>query len=183
VVVVLVLAIALRAGAGFTFTTSDMANAGNVSAGQPAGPAPDISQMSPRERFDRLYARVMQSGAIGDTAAVLQFTPMALGAYGLLDTVDDQARFRVAMIRLQVGEFDGAEALADTILATTPTHLLGLVIRGTAASFQGDRDGLAQAYGTFLDHYEEEMASGRSAYGAEEDILTTFHQAALQGTD
>jgi len=181
VVVVLVVVIALQAGGGVTLTRPDMANAGNATAG--AAPAPDISQMSPRERFDRLYTRVMQAGAVGDTSGVLQFTPMALGAYDLLDAVDAQARFRAAMIRLQVADFEGAVALADTILAAVPTHLLGLVILGTAATFQGDRDGLAQAYATFLDHYQDERNSGRPEYAAEDAILTTFQQAALEGAD
>ena len=42
---------------------------------------------------------------------------------------------------MQVGDFPGALALADTILARTPGHLFGYIVRGTAAGFQGDSAG------------------------------------------
>src|SRR5689334_14180878 len=52
----------------------DMANSGVSSATLPgsSGPAPDISQMSPRERFDRLFNRVMQAAEAGDSSQVQQ---------------------------------------------------------------------------------------------------------------
>jgi hypothetical protein len=138
--------------------------------------------MTPRERFDRLFARVMDAGARQDSAAVMDFAPMALGAYDLLDVFDQQARYRVAMIRLQIGEFQGATALADTILATTPHHLLGLVVAGTAASFQGDTDGLGEVYREFLDHYDTQLEAGYPEYTAEQAMIESFRQAALTGT-
>ena len=55
----------------------DMANAGASGPGR----APDISNLSPRERFDRLFNRIMQAAEQGDSVQVAQFTPMALGAY------------------------------------------------------------------------------------------------------
>ena len=185
VVVALVAAIGLRATGGFSFVTPDMANAGNQGAaapGQGQRPAPDISRMSPRERFDRLFDRIMEAGARGDSAMVVQFTPMALGAYQQLDRFDNSARYRVAMVRLQVGEFDGAMALADTIMSLVPHHLLGLVIRGTAASFQGDSAGLSQAYHDFLDHYDAELQAGRPEYDTEKPMIDSFRRAALAGT-
>ena len=42
--------------------------------------------MTPRERFDRLFNRIMQAAERGDSAQVERFTPMALGAYHQLDT-------------------------------------------------------------------------------------------------
>ena len=77
-----------------------------------AGPAPDISRMTPRERFDRLFNRVMQAAEQGDTAQVERFTPMALGAYAQLDSVNADARYHAAVLRLQVGDLAGALALA-----------------------------------------------------------------------
>ena len=73
---------------------SDPANAGAVAGDTTAraGAAPDISQLSPRERFDRLFNRIMQAAEQGDTAQVRRFTPMALGAYAQLDTIDADAR-------------------------------------------------------------------------------------------
>lgn len=186
VVVVLVVVIGIRAAGGISLVTPDMANSGNQGSpgatGAPGARPPDISQMTPRERFDRLFARVMDAGARQDSAVVMDFTPMALGAYDLLDVFDQQAHYRAAMIRLKVGDFQGATALADTILATTPHHLLGLVVAGTAASFQGDTDGLGEVYREFLDHYDTQLEAGYPEYTAEQAMIESFRQAALAGT-
>ena len=58
-----------------------------------SGPAPDISQMTPRERFDRLFNRVMAAAEIGDTAEVERFLPMARMAYDQLPAIDPDARY------------------------------------------------------------------------------------------
>ena len=107
-----------------------MANPGAGGAGTSdvaSGPAPDISQMSPRERFDRLFNRIMAAAQRGDSAQVLRFTPMALGAYTQLDTVDADARYHAAVLRLQIGDAAGARGTAPqprgpgaTSPATTP---------------------------------------------------------------
>src|SRR5687767_501714 len=86
--------IAYKVLTGSTATRApDMANAGNAAPGSPGGagvdpggslatgPAPDISAMTPAERFIRLNNRVMEAAGRGDSATVVNFTPMALGAY------------------------------------------------------------------------------------------------------
>ncbi len=116
--------------------------AGGAAAGGEA--PPDISNMSPRERFDRLYNRIMTAAENGDEATVTNFTPMALSAYTMLDTVDADARYHVALIKLHTGDIDGATALGDTILATTPGHLFGYIVLGTVARFRKDDAALKQ---------------------------------------
>jgi hypothetical protein len=147
----------------------DMANAG-VASGQ----APDISGMAPRERFDRLFNRIMQAAERGDSLQVAQFTPMALGAYQQLDTRDIDARYHAAVIHLQVGDFRPAQALADTILTEAPGHLFGYVIRGTAARIQGDVGAEARAQREFLAHYQAEMAKKRVEYLEHGPVLEEF---------
>jgi len=168
----------------------DMANAGAQSAREGAGPAggpfsgsaggaaPDISQMTPRERFDRLFNRVMLAAEQGDTAQVDRFTPMALGAYAQLDSVNSDARYHAAVLRLQVGDVDGALALADTILGRDPGHLFGYVVRGTAASFQNDTAAARRADRDFLSHYTAELKSGRIEYREHEPALEEFKERA-----
>ena len=185
VVVALVVAIGIQAAGGISLVVPDMANTGNQASAGTTAPGvqpPDISQMTPRERFDRLFVRIMDAGARQDSVVVMNFTPMALGAYDLLEVFDQQARYRAALIRLQVGEFQGASALADTILATTPHHLLGLVVAGTAASFQDDTVGLAEVYREFLDHYDAQLEAGYPEYTAEQAMIESFREAALAGT-
>lgn len=157
----------------------EMANAG-AESGAGAGTPPDISQMTPRERFDRLFNRIMQASEQGDTAQVLRFTPMALGAYAQLDSADADARYHAAVLRLQVGDAAGALALADTILAQAPGHLFGYLIRGTADRQTNDTAGFRQAARDFRSHYDAEMRSGRPEYGEHQPALDDFNQRAQQ---
>ena len=159
----------------------DMANVG-ASGGDtvPAGPAPDISQMSPRERFDRLYNRIMVAAQQGDSAQVQRFTPMALGAYAQLDTFDADARYHAAVVRLQSGDLAGAHALADTILEQSPDNLLGYLVRGTAADIADDPGARAQAEREFLRRFDREMAAGRPEYRDHAPVIQEFKEAAEQ---
>ena len=155
-----------------------MANAGAAGpGGGPAGPAPDISQMTPRERFDRLFNRIMTAAEQRDSAQIQRFTPMALGAYAQLDTFDADARYHAAVLRLQSGDAAGASALADTILAESPGHLFGYLIRGTAAELTGDRAALARARQDFAGRFPAESASGKPEYLDHAPVLRQFRQA------
>jgi hypothetical protein len=165
-----------------------MANAGAQSARETVGPAdlgataggqaPDISQMTPRERYDRLFNRIMQAAESGDTAQIDRFTPMALGAYAQLDTVDADARYHAAVLRMQVADLPGALALADTILAQNPGHLFGYVIRGTVAGFQGDTARQLQAERDFEAHFAAESAAGRVEYREHQPVIDEFRKTA-----
>jgi hypothetical protein len=142
------------------------------------GRAPDISQMTPRERFDRLFNRVMQAAERGDSLEVRRFTPMALGAYQQLEDHDLDARYHAAVLHLQVGDLAPAYALADTILAESPHHLFGYLIRGTAARFQGDSAARARAGREFLRNYRAEMAANRVEYLEHKPALEEFRKEA-----
>lgn len=162
----------------------DMANVG-AAAGDTtvrAGAAPDISQLTPRERFDRLFNRIMQAAERGDTAELRRFTPMALGAYAQLDTIDVDARYHAAVIRLQTGDLAGAHALADTILEQSPDHLFGYLVRGTAATLAGDPGARAQAEREFLRRYGREIAAGREEYRDHAPVIEEFRAEADRRT-
>jgi hypothetical protein len=150
---------------------------------QPATAAeapPDISQMSPRERFDRLYNRIMRAAESGDEATVTRFTPMALMAYAQLPDLDADARYHAALLKVHTGDVDGARALADTILSQNPGHLFGYLIRGTVARWQKDDGALTSAYAAFLSHYDAEMKAGRGEYSEHSRALEDFRQAAQE---
>jgi hypothetical protein len=156
-----------------------MANTGAPSGGAgPAGAPPDISQMSPRERFDRLFDRVMTAAEGGDTATVARFSPMALGAYEQLDSFDADARYHAAMIHLALGQSRPALALADTILKQDPDHLFGYVIRAQAA-LQDRRPGDARKnQAAFLQHYDAEMKKNRVEYQQHRAVIEDFKKQA-----
>lgn len=148
----------------------------------PAAPAtsaaaPDISQLSPEERFDRLYRRVMQAARTGDTMAT-RLAPMALGAYEMLDSVDADKRYHAALIKLHLGDAAGARALGDSILAHDSTHLLGFVARGMAFRWERDTVQLRPVYAAFRQHAAAELARRRPEYAEHQLILREFQQAA-----
>jgi hypothetical protein len=148
-------------------------------AGPPAEAPPDISNMSPRERFNRLYNRVMQAAQSGDEATVTRFTPMALMAYAQLDTIDADARYHIALLKVHTGDVEASRALADSILAQSPRHLFGYIIQGTVARFRKDEKALGRAYSGFLKHYDAEMKAGRPEYQEHRTSLDDFRKAAL----
>jgi hypothetical protein len=165
----------------------DMANAGaaggpQTTGGAPAGAAPDISAMTPRQRFDRLFNRIMQAAERRDSAEVSRFTPMALGAYDQLDSRDADARYHAAVLHMQVRNFDEARALADTILRESPRHLFGYVVRGEVAELQGADQLLAQARRDFLAQYPSQMATKRVEYLDHQPVLEEFKTAAEGAT-
>ncbi len=134
--------------------------------------------MTPRERFDRLFNRIMQASERRDSAEVERFTPMALGAYQQLEAPDADARYHAAVLNIQVGNFDAARALADTILRVVPTHLFGHVLRGEVAGLQGDSRALAAAQRDFLSHYNAEKAARRLEYLEHEPVIEEFRKEA-----
>jgi hypothetical protein len=156
--------------------------AGPVAAPGATGTPPDISNLSPRERFDRLFNRVMRAAESGDEATVSNFAPMALSAYAMLDQVDADARYHAALIDLHTGNIDAASALADSILTTEPGHLFGYVVRGTIARFQKNDAVLRQAYKDFLAHYPAEKRRARPEYEDHARAVEEFRNAAEAAT-
>lgn len=161
----------------------DMANNGAVPAAEsrtpPGETPPDISQLTPRQRFDRLYDRIVRGLEQNDSATVLRFAPMAFAAYSQLDSTDALARFDVGTLRATLGDLTAATALADTILAQAPHHLFGYMLQGTVADFQNNKAALEQSYRSFLANYEAELKSGKPEYRIHQPLLDDFHQRAL----
>lgn len=145
------------------------------------GAPPDISAMSPKERFDRLYNRVMAASESGDEATVNQFLPMATMAFQQLDTVDADARYHLAMMQMHTGQAAGAAAQADSIILATPSHLFGFMIRGTVARWQKDDAVRAGAERDFMAHYDAETAAKRPEYTEHARALQQFRQRILDG--
>jgi hypothetical protein len=145
----------------------------------PTGPAPDISNMTPREQFTRLSDRVTEASEKGDTATVLRFTPMALGAYANLPPGDRDidARYHMAMIQAQVGMFAEAAALADTILTEAPNNLMGYFVQAIIADFQGDKGKAEAARAAYRKQYDSELAKKRDEYQAHLALLEAFKNA------
>jgi hypothetical protein len=144
----------------------------------PTGTPPDISKMTPRQRFDRLYQRVINAAQQGDQATVQQFTPMAVAAFGQLDQVDADARYHLAMLLLHVGDAAGAALQADSILRAEPDHLFGFVIRGAVARWNKNDGARDASYRDFLARYDRELATKKPEYTEHEAMLAEVKKEA-----
>lgn len=95
--------------------------------------------MSPRERADRLYDRIMRLAEAGKQDSVELFASMAIPAFEALGTLDADARFDMGRVAELSRNYDIAAAQADTILRESPTHLLGLILAARVADARADR--------------------------------------------
>jgi Flp pilus assembly protein TadD len=146
--------------------------------------APDISQMSPEERANRLFNRVMILAESGKNDSVQFFLPMALSAYAQLPSLDADARYHVGLLQLAGGDATAALAQADTIHRSLPTHLFIYMLRSHAYNQLGNVQEERRAYADFLRNESAELARKRPEYGqdAHLDALTNFHSEAERKT-
>jgi hypothetical protein len=113
--------------------------AADPAAGAPAmGAAPDISQMTPEQRAERLYDRMMGAFERGRMDTVQMFAPMATQAYLMLDSLNLDQRYDLGRLAEISGNSALARAEADTILKAQPSHLLGLILAARAARMRKD---------------------------------------------
>src|SRR5438552_729189 len=178
----LVTVVAMRATSAPARSDQAVAPFANRAAGGGSGRPPDISQMSPEERANRLFNRVMMLAEAGKQDSVQFFMPMALGAYSQLPALDADARYHVGLLQLAGGDANGALAQADTIRQSIPTHLFVYVLRAHAYQAQRNVPEERRAYADFLRNEPAEMAKQRPEYGqdAHLDALTSFKAEAAR---
>jgi hypothetical protein len=134
-------------------------------AGGAAGErAPDISSLSPQERADRLFNRVMRYGEEGKIDSARIFAPMAIQAYEMAGPLDAHRRYDMGMIAVVAGDAGIAKAQADTILSTNKTHLLGLVLAMKAAGLRQDAAARADFQKRIVAAAPAERAKGLKEY-------------------
>lgn len=125
-----------------------------------------------------MFNRVMAASEKGNTAEALQFVPMALQAYNNLGTLDNDARYHVALLHLTAGDIKGARAQVDMLRKSVPKHLLGFTLEHEIAERSGKPDGATRAYQAFLAAYDAEIAMLREEYQDHHNTIERFHQAA-----
>ena len=140
-------------------------DAGGAASEAPLGAmsAPDISNMTPEERADRLFNRVMRLSSEGKTDSAAFFGPMALGALEALP-LDAHRRYDIGVVSLVMGESAAAAAQSDTILRQRPTHLLGLALAARAADARGNAPGAKEFRRRLLAAESRERAAGLAEY-------------------
>lgn len=126
--------------------------------------APDISQLTPEQRAERLYDRIMTESEAGNIENVRTFMPMAVAAYEMLSPLNLDQRYDLGRIGVVGGDSALARAQADTILASKPTHLLGLVLQARAARMEGNAALARKADARLLAAEPTERALGLKEY-------------------
>jgi hypothetical protein len=169
------------------FTAEDSAGA----AATPGGPqglagtqgmspvrAADISRMSPEERADRLYDRVMMLASQGKSDSVAVFAPMAIEAYLMLGNLNEDQHYDVGRIAEEAGALPLARARADSILARSPTHLLGLLLGARVAAAEGNGQRREEFERRLLAAEAAELRSGRPEYETHRGEIVAALEAA-----
>ena len=151
-------------------STTSPAEGGMVApfaSGGGSGPAPDISNLTPRERAGRLYDRIMRYVEEGKKDSAQFFAPMAIASFEMLGaSLDLDARYDFGRVASETGNLDIAAAQADTILKQAPTHLLGLALAARTATQRGDAAAAARSWKAFLAAKDAELAKNLPEYQA-----------------
>jgi hypothetical protein len=140
--------------------------------------APDISNMTPREQFQRLADRVQTAVESNNRAEVTQFLPMVEGAYQNLlpGDRDIDARFHIALLRAQTGNPQAATAEIDSILTAVPDHLFGHYLRAVVADIENRPADARAARDAYVAAYREQLASSLPEYDAHKPLLEQFQR-------
>ena len=136
-------------------------------SGAPAGAmprAPDISQMTPEQQAERLYDRIMREASAGQMDNVKTFMPMAVAAYERLAPLNNDQRYDLGRIGEVGGDLPLAQAQADTILRSRPTHLLGLILASRVARATKNDARAAALDAQLLAAEAKERATGVAEY-------------------
>lgn len=157
-------------------------------AAAPQGGAPgmdptgvDLASMTPRERADRLFNRVMEGMSGGDTTRIAFFTDMAIQAYGMVPERNADLHWHLGELYRAKGDLDAARAQADTILAADPQHLFGLFGAAQVERARGNGDAAAALYQRFLDGYATQVARNLPEYTEHMRGLPSMRAEAEQG--
>jgi len=177
--------IALVAGQRFGRHPAPVEAAGEASAVPPDDAndaqvvrAPDISALSPRERADRLYDRIMRLDSEGKKDSAAFFAQMGISAYLMLPSQNADSRYDMGRIAEVAGAAPVAQAQADTILAQDSTHLLGLILAISTARDAGDKATALRLQRRLVAAEASELAKKRPEYQRHQtEIAAAIDQA------
>lgn len=157
--------------------------------GAPGGPGAldptsvDLASMTPRERADRLFNRVMEGMSNGDTTRIGFFTDMAIQAYGMVPERNADLHYHLGELYRSKGDVNAARAQADTILAADPQHLFGLFGAANAEQTRGNTAEAKVLFQRFLDGYATQIARNLPEYTEHQQGLPTMRAEAQKIVD
>ena len=96
--------------------------------------------------------------------------------------LDTDGRYHLAALPLVGRDFAAADAQADSILATNPTHLFGLFAAAQAAQGTGDAQEAVALYRRFIAAYDSEVAKELAEYREHSQGLPAMREQARQAS-
>jgi hypothetical protein len=129
-----------------------------------SGAPPDIASMTPNERANRLYGRIMSYVLAGKADSAAFFAPMALAAHEMLDAPSLDERYHLGQINEMIGNPGAARAQADSILAAEADNLLGLMLAIRAARMENKAADAKPFEQRLLAALDAQMATKRPEY-------------------
>lgn len=121
--------------------------------------APNIANLSPSERANRLYTRIMEYAEAGKVDSVAFFAPMAMASHEMLEGPSTDERYHFGRIAEVTNAPAVAKAQADTILQGAPNNLLGLLLAARAARMTGNNSAAKAFDQRLLKALEPELAT------------------------
>jgi hypothetical protein len=155
----------------------DMAASGVMSS---SPSAVELAAMPPREAADRLFNRVMQNHAVGDTLQVQAFLPMAIDAYLRVPELDADGHYHMGVLYMVANNPEAALAHATQILELDTNHLFGLFVTAQASAALGEREQAKRYYQRVLEAFDAEVARQLPEYREHAPVLEPMRQEATQ---
>jgi len=148
------------------------------SGGATLGPAPnvDLSSMTPREAADNLFFRVMRAAEQGDYAEADAFLPMAINAYEIAGTLDEDGLFHLSLLFRAAHRYEEALETAESGLRDNPDHLLNLYAAAEAARELGEEDTARSHYERMFEAWDRELAALRPEYDEHHPLLALMRE-------
>ncbi len=128
------------------------------------GAAPNIANLSPSERANKLYIRIMEYAEMGKVDSVAFFAPMALASHEMLEGPSLDERYHYGRIAEVTGNAEVAKAQADTILTQQADNLLGLLLAARAARMTKDEAGATRFDARLLKALAPQLATQAEEY-------------------
>jgi hypothetical protein len=128
------------------------------------GAAPNIANLSPSERANRLYTRIMEYAEAGKVDSVAFFAPMAMASHEMLEGPSADERYHFGRIAEVTNNPAVAVAQADTILRGQGDHLLGLLLASRAARMTGNSAAAKGFDQRLLKALSAQLATGQEDY-------------------
>ena len=156
---------------------TDAAPGGGAGGGVPmTGAAPfagggmpsntDLASMSPEEKADRLFNRVMRDASEGKMDSVAMFAPMAIQSLEMLAPLNGHQRYDLGLVAAVSGDMVRAKREADAILKKNPNDLLGLTLAIRVADASQNSAARARLEKQLIAAEPAERKSAREEYTA-----------------